>query len=65
MLFSYSLVSLLDVAEADGTTPVIIAAAKGNLELLKLLHKHGADLLVKSTDILFGMIRYIISESLL
>jgi ankyrin repeat protein len=31
-------------ADEDGTAPVHMAAARGNLEVLKLLHEHGVDM---------------------
>ena len=31
-------------ADEDGTAPVHIAAARGNLEVLKFLHEHGVDM---------------------
>ena len=38
----------IDVKNLSGATPIFYACENGHLEMVKLLHKHGADLNVKT-----------------
>ena len=41
--------SIVNLADRDGQTPFHLACSKGNVELIELLHRYGADLNTPST----------------